>query len=117
AEALGVEEAESAISSSARVGISLLALLSVLGGIVAFTPVIEVDVRVSRDLLLASLALMVAAAVAVWAASRGVPSRDAAARLPARASLAAERGLGMDRLHQLLVVRPVLWLARSVTWL
>ncbi|HLS40074.1 MAG TPA: NADH-quinone oxidoreductase subunit L [Ornithinicoccus sp.] len=117
AEAIGVEEAESAISSSARAGISVLAALTLLGGLLAFTAVIEVDLHVNLEVVAASLGLMLAAAVAVWGASRGVPSRDAAARLPAAVGLAAERGLWMDRAHHHLVVRPVLWLARGVAWL
>lgn len=117
AEAIGVEEAESAISSSARAGISLLALLSLLGGLLAFTAVVQVDLHVNVEVVGASLVLMLAAALAVWGASRGIGSRDAAARLPVVVGLAAERGLWMDRVHHHVVVRPVLWLARGVVWL
>ncbi|CAN5851919.1 NADH-quinone oxidoreductase subunit L [soil metagenome] len=116
-EAVGIEAAEAAISSSARTAITVLTLLSVLGGVLAFTPVIQVEVTVNLQLLVASLLLMLTPAAAVWAASRGVRSRDAAARLPARLSLAAERGLGMGAAYQAVVVRPVLALARGVTWL
>ena len=116
-EAIGVEEAESAISSSARSAVALLGFLSVVGGIVAFTPQLELDLVINLQLLLASLLLMALAALAVWVASRGVGSRDAAARLPMGLSLAAERGLGFDRLYHRLVVRPVLALAHGVQWL
>ncbi|GAA1154560.1 NADH-quinone oxidoreductase subunit L [Ornithinicoccus hortensis] len=115
-EAEGVEEAEAAISASARFGISVLGFLSVVGGVLAFTPVIEVDVHVDLQLLIAALVLMALAAFAVWIASRGIRSRDAAARLPVALSLAAERGLGAGALYQRAVVRPVLALARAVTW-
>lgn len=116
-EAIGVEEAESAISSSARSGVALLGFLSVVGGIVAFTPQIELDLVINLQLLAASLLLTALAGLAVWVASRGVGSRDAAARLPMSVSLAAERGLGFDRLYHRVVVQPVLWLAHAVAWL
>ncbi len=113
-EAAGIEEAESSISSSARAGISLLALLSLVGGVVAFTPLIQVSAPVNLQLLGASLLLMTAAALAVWAAARGVRSGDAAARLPSRVSLAAERGLYAETFYRAAVVRPTLTLARWV---
>ncbi|QDO87745.1 NADH-quinone oxidoreductase subunit L [Ornithinimicrobium ciconiae] len=115
-EAIGIEEAESAISSSARSGVAVLGLLSVVGGLLVFTPQIRFDQSFNLQLLGASLLLMALAALAVWVASRGVGSRDAAARLPITVSLAAERGLGFDRLYQFLVVRPVLALAHGVQW-
>ncbi len=116
-EAVGVEEAESAISSTARAGISALTLLTVLGALLPFTSFVEVELTFNLPLLLASLALMAAAALAVWAASRGVRSRDAAARLPTSLTLAAERGLGADTAYQAVIARPTLALARAVTWL
>ena len=115
-EAIGIEEAESAISSSARSAVAVLGLLSVVGGLLVFTPQIRFDQSLNLQLLGASLLLMALAALAVWVASRGVGSRDAAARLPITVSLAAERGLGFDRLYQFLVVRPVLALAHGVQW-
>lgn len=117
AEAAGIEEAESAISSSARTGLAVLALLTVLGGVLVLTPLVVVPTEVDVRLLVATLLLMLAAALAVWAASRGVRSRDAAARLPVSVVLAAERGLGVGRAYEAAVVRPVLALARGVVWL
>lgn len=115
-EAEGVEEADSAISSSARTGIALLGLLTVVGGAVAFTPLVQADVTVNLPLVLAALLLMAAAALAVWAASRGVRTGDAAARLPGGLSLALERGLGADRAYRAVVAAPVLRLAHWVIW-
>ena len=95
----------------------MLGLLSVLGGLLIFTPLINFDLTINLQLLGASLLLMLLAALAVWVASRGIGSRDAAARLPIAVSLAAERGLGFDRLYQRAVVRPVLAMAHGVQWL
>ncbi len=115
-EAEGVERAEAAISSSARLGTTVLALMTLLGSLVALLPVWRSDVHLDLQLLLATLLLMVVAALAVRLAARGVRTRDAAARVPARVSLAAERGLGFDYAYRLLVAAPVVALARGVTW-
>ncbi|HKJ11249.1 MAG TPA: proton-conducting transporter membrane subunit, partial [Ornithinimicrobium sp.] len=117
AEAIGVEEAESAISSTARSGITVLTLLTLVGGVLPFTALVDIELTFNLPVLLVSLGLMAAAAVAVWAASRGVRSRDAAARLPASLRLWAERGGGFDRAYDVVMVRPVLRLARGVLWL
>lgn len=116
-EAIGIEEAESAISSSARSAVALLGFCSVVGGILVFTPQLDLHVSINLQLLLAALLLMALAAIAVWIVSRGVGSRDAAARLPMRISLATERGLGFDTLYRVVVARPVLALAHGVQWL
>lgn len=116
-EAIGVEEAESAISSSARAGVTTLGVLTVVGGLLPFSTWFEVELHLNIPLLVSTLGLMAAAALAVVAASRGVRTRDAAARLPAGLSLIAERGLGADTAYQTLVTRPTLRLARSVMWL
>lgn len=115
-EAEGVERAEAAITSSARLGTTVLTLMTLLGSVVALLPVWRSDVHLNVQLLLATLVLMAAAALAVWFAARGVRTRDAAARVPARLSLAAERGLGADYAYRLVVATPVLALARAVTW-
>ncbi|MGC5586028.1 proton-conducting transporter membrane subunit [Ornithinimicrobium sp. W1665] len=115
-EAEGVERAEAAITSSARLGTTVLTVMTLLGSIVALLPVWRSDVHLNVQLLLATLVLMAAAALAVWFAARGVRTRDAAARVPARLSLAAERGLGADYAYRLVVATPVMALARAVTW-
>ncbi len=118
-EAAGTEEAEAAISSSARVGISLLALLTLLGGVLPFTGwfTVESVLELNLPLLATSLLLMLAAALAVVVAARGVPTRDAAARLPQAVRLSAAEGLGADTAYLALVARPTLALARGVAWL
>ena len=115
-EAEGVERAEAAITSSARLGTTVLTMMTILGSVVALLPVWRSDVHLNVQLLLATLVLMAAAALAVWFAARGVRTRDAAARVPAGLSLAAERGLGADYAYRLVVATPVLALARAVTW-
>ncbi|MFK5635081.1 NADH-quinone oxidoreductase subunit L [Ornithinimicrobium sp. LYQ103] len=115
-EAEGIERAESAISSSARSGTSILTLMTLLGSLMVLLPVWRTDVHLNLQLLLATLLLMVVAATAVALAARGVRTRDAGARIPASLSLAAERGLGADYAYRLLVATPVLALARAVAW-
>ena len=115
-EAEGLERAEAAISSSARLGTTLLAVMTLLGSLMMLLPVWRNDVHLDLQLLIATLLLMVVAALAVTLAARGVRTRDAAARVPARVSLAAERGLGFDYAYRLLVAAPVVALARGVTW-
>ncbi|WP_153396852.1 NADH-quinone oxidoreductase subunit 5 family protein [Ornithinicoccus halotolerans] len=116
-EAAGVEEAESAISSSARSAVTALSVLTVLGGLLALTPVLQVELVVNVPLLAVSLLLMALAALVVWALGRGVRTRDAAARLPHPVVLAAERGLGFGRVYTTAVAVPVLAAARAVRWL
>ena len=115
-EAEGLERAEAAISSTARLGTSFLTLMTVLGGLLILLPVWRSDVRLDLQLLAATLLLMVVSAALVRLAARGVRTRDAAARVPAGMSLAAERGLGADYVYRLVVVTPVMALARGVTW-
>lgn len=118
-EAAGTEEAEAAISSSARVGISLLALLTLLGGVLPFTGWFDVEsvLELNLPLLATSLLLMLAAALAVVVAARGVTTADAADRLPQAVRVSAAEGLGADTAYLTLVARPTLALARGITWL
>src|SRR5690606_17498977 len=79
-EAEGLERAEAAISSSDRLGTTLLALMTILGSLMMLLPVWRNDVHLDLQLLIATLLLMVVAALAVTLAARGVRTRDAAAR-------------------------------------
>ena len=92
------------------------AVMTLLGSLMMLLPVWRNDVHLDLQLLVATLLLMVVAALAVTLAARGVRTRDAAARVPARVSLAAERGLGFDYAYRLLVATPVVALARGVSW-
>lgn len=115
-EAEGVERAEAAISSSARMGTSVLMLMTLFGGILLLLPVWGPQAHVDLQLLLATLLLMLVSALLVRLAAGGVRTRDAAARIPARVSLAAERGLYADVAYRAVVATPVLALARAVAW-
>lgn len=115
-EAEGVERAEAAISSSARMGTSVLLLMTVLGGLVLLLPVWGSEVHLDLALLGVTLLLMLVSALLVTLGARGIRTRDAAARIPAPASMAAERGMYADQAYRVLVVAPVLTLARAVTW-
>ncbi|WP_298751576.1 NADH-quinone oxidoreductase subunit L [uncultured Serinicoccus sp.] len=115
-EAEGVERAEAAISSSARMGTSALMLMTLFGGLLLLLPVWGPQVHVDLQLLVATLLLMVVSALLVRLAAGGVRTRDAAARIPAGVSLAAERGLHADLAYRAVVATPVLALARAVAW-
>ena len=115
-EAEGLERAEAAISSTARMGTSFLMVMTVLGGLLLLLPVWRSDVHLNLQLLAATLLLMLVSALLVRLAAQGVRTRDAAARIPSAASLAAERGLYADHAYRVLVAAPVLLLARAVTW-
>ncbi|GAA5167718.1 NADH-quinone oxidoreductase subunit L [Ornithinimicrobium tianjinense] len=115
-EAEGLERAESAISSSARLGTTVLTLMTLLGSVVAALPVWRNDIHLNVQLLVVTLLLMVVAAAAVALAARGVRTRDAGARVPAALSIAAERGLGFDYAYRLVVATPVVALAEALTW-
>lgn len=117
-EAQGLEEAEAAIASSARLSIFVLGVLTVLGGLLLLTPLLEVpfDPIAEWPAMALSLGLVIAAALAVWGASRGVRVRDAALRLPRGLARSAERGLDVDSLYTGAVTRPVGAAARGVVW-
>ena len=106
------------ISDSALTGVRLLALLSVVGGALIFTPLITVDYRgVSWQFVAGSLVLMALAAGIVRGMALRAPRSDAAARLGAGAARASAQGVGFDAAYQLAVARPVTALARIVVWL
>ncbi|MDE9365140.1 NADH-quinone oxidoreductase subunit L [Luteipulveratus sp. YIM 133132] len=96
-------------------GLLILSFLSVVGGAVVASPLLDLDWQ-SPDWLLiaAALLLMVAAALLVRVASLGTTYGDASERLPQSWRLLASRGLGVDDAYVGLVVRPVLALARTV---
>lgn len=101
--------------AGARLGLGLLMVLSVFGGAVVLTPLLDIDWK-HLDLLLtvAALLLMVAAAMGVRLMSLRTTYGDAAEKLPARWRHAAARGLGMDTVYRAVVVRPVEALADGV---
>ncbi|RNI21652.1 NADH-quinone oxidoreductase subunit L [Flexivirga caeni] len=99
----------------ARFGLQLLALLSVVGGLLIFSPMLDVDWKHPNGWLIgAGLLLMGAVALLVRMMSVGTVYGDAAARVPVFVRAAASRGFDVDRIY-VAVVRPVVGLAHVVT--
>lgn len=84
----------------ARFGLQMLALLSVVGGLLVFSPMLHVDWKHPNVWLIgASLLLMGAAALLVRLMSVGTVYGDAAARIPTFVRASASRGFDADRLY------------------
>ena len=99
----------------ARLGLQLLSLLSVVGGALVLTPMLDVDWQHPNVwLIVASLLLMGAVALVVRMMSVGTVYGDAAARIPVLVRASASRGFDADRIY-VAVVRPVIALAHAVT--
>jgi NADH-quinone oxidoreductase subunit L len=100
-----------------RTAVTVLTVLSVVGGVVVFTPLLDLETHFGWLLALVSLLLVVGAGLAV----RTVPvddQPDPATRLLGLARMALfDKGFGVDRLYVTLVARPVLKLADLVTFL
>ncbi|NNG38920.1 NADH-quinone oxidoreductase subunit L [Flexivirga sp. ID2601S] len=101
--------------TGARIGLQLLAILSVVGGLLVLSPMLEVDWKHANLWLIgASLVLMAAVALLVRLMSVGTVYGDAAARLPLPLRSSASRGFDADQAYVGLVARPVVALARGV---
>ncbi|GAB3484892.1 NADH-quinone oxidoreductase subunit 5 family protein [Flexivirga lutea] len=84
----------------ARFGLQLLAVLSVVGGLLVLSPMLDVDWKHPDVWLIgASLLLMGAIALLVRMMSVGTVYGDAAARLPISVRASASRGFDADRLY------------------
>lgn len=102
-------------AGGARFGLQLLALLSVVGGLLVFSPMLDVDWKHPDVWLIgASLLLMGAIALLVRMMSVGTVYGDAAARFPVLVRASASRGFDADRIY-VVAMRPVLALAQAVT--
>ncbi|MFC8501135.1 NADH-quinone oxidoreductase subunit L [Pedococcus sp. NPDC057267] len=96
-----------------RTAVTVLALLSVVGGLVVLTPLLDLRGHIGWLVALLSVLLIVGAALAV----RSVPlvdDPDPATRLVGDRRPLFDRGLGVDRLYVAAVATPVLALARLV---
>jgi NADH-quinone oxidoreductase subunit L len=106
---------------SVRIAVTVLTVLSVLGGLVVFTPLLDLHGHLGWLLALLSLLLIVGAVLAVHSvAGQGEPAAyrgDPAARLGARRISLFDNGFGADRLYVASVAKPVLALARLVVFL
>jgi NADH-quinone oxidoreductase subunit L len=97
-----------------RTAVGVLAVLTLVGGIVVFTPLLEVGGHVSWWAVLVSLLLVVGAGWGVRAVARG---EDPAVRVVGAWMPGFDTGFGVDRLYVAAVARPVLALARLVVFL
>jgi len=98
---------------SARLAISVLAFLSVIGGLIIFTPLVGVEPHLVWYLATLSLLLITAAWVVVRRLASMSSSGDAADLLGARRMAMFDNGFGADGVY-VAVVSPVVKLARIV---
>ena len=101
------------IHASARLSIWLLALLSVFGGLIIFTPLSPVEPHITWWLAAGSLLLILASGVTVRSMARVQASGDAATRLGADRMVLFDKGFGADGVYVALANR-VVQLARIV---
>jgi NADH-quinone oxidoreductase subunit L len=101
-------------SLEVRVAVTVLVLLTVVGGLVVFTPWIHLGGHISWFMALVSVLLIVGSALGVRAVSRG---GDPAVRVVGARMPSFDAGLGVDRVYVATVARPVLALARLVVFL
>jgi NADH-quinone oxidoreductase subunit L len=94
--------------------VTVLALLSVLGGLVVLTPLIDLDGHLGWLVATLSVLLIVGAGLAVHSVAQG---GDPAVRVVGARMPLFDNGLGVDRLYLALVARPVLALAHLVVFL
>ena len=88
------------IHLSARLSIWVLALLSVVGGLIIFTPLVpQIEPHINWWLAGSSLVLIVASFAAVRLMALGQDSGDAADRLGAERTALFDRGLGADGVY------------------
>ena len=96
-----------------RIGLWALALGGIFGGLLAFTPLLNIDMHeMNWPMMGASVLLVLATGLVVRIMSLRQLYGDAARRLPKRLPLLAARSFGLERLSMTLVARPVLALAR-----
>jgi len=101
------------IHRSARLSVGLLAFLSVVGGLIIFTPLVQVEPHITWWLAAASLLLILAAGAGVRLMAPAHGSGDAADRLGADRMALFDRGFGADGVY-VAVVSQVVQLARIV---
>ena len=101
------------IHGSARWSVGLLAFLSVVGGLIIFTPLVQVKPHMTLWLVAVSLFLILAAGGAVRLMAPVQGSGDAADRLGASRMALFDRGFGADGVY-VAVVSQVVRLARIV---
>jgi len=114
---VGVEVADhghAAIHGSARVSISILALLSMVGGLVIFTPLVPVKPHIELWLAAGSVLLILASGLVVRRMAPITGTGDAAlSLLGSRRMVMFDKGFGADGVY-VAAVLPVVKLARVV---
>ena len=97
-----------------RAAVTVLAVLTVVGGLVVFTPLVDLDGHIGWLVALLSILLIVGAGLAVRSLADG---SDPAVRVVGARTPLFDNGFGVDRLYVDLVARPVLALAHLVVFL
>ena len=101
------------IFTGARLSIGVLAFLTVVGGLIIFTPLLPIPAKIVWYLATSSLLLILAAWLVVGRMSSMSVSGDAADILGARRMALFDKGFGADGIY-VAVVSPVVKLARIV---
>jgi NADH-quinone oxidoreductase subunit L len=104
---LQADHGHAGIHLSARLSVWLLAFLSVVGGLIIFTPLALVEPHINFVLAGTSVFLILVAVVAVRAMARVPASGDAAERLGAERMALCDQGLGADGVYVALANRVV----------
>ena len=107
------EHGHAEIHRSARWSVGLLAFLSVVGGLIIFTPLVPVEPHITWWLAAASVLLVLVSWGAVRQMASAQDSGDAAVRLGANRMALFDRGLGADGVY-VAVASGVVQLARIV---
>jgi NADH-quinone oxidoreductase subunit L len=97
-----------------RAVITVLAVLTVIGGLVVATPLLDLGGHIGWLVALLSILLIVGAGLAVRSVAAG---KDPAIRVVGAGIPSFDAGFGVDRLYVSLVARPVLALAHAVVFL
>ncbi|WP_457253973.1 NADH-quinone oxidoreductase subunit 5 family protein [Pedococcus sp. P5_B7] len=97
-----------------RTAVTVLAVLTVVGGLVVVTPLLDPGGHIGWLVALLSVLLIVGAGLAVRSVAAG---KDPAIRVVGARIPSFDAGLGVDRLYVALVARPVLALAHLVVFL
>ena len=115
---LGSAEIERHDADTATVGVraavTVLAVLTVVGGLVVVTPLLDLGGHIGWLVALLSILLILGAGLAVRSVAAG---KDPAIRVIGARIPSFDAGLGVDRLYVALVARPVLALAHVVVFL
>ncbi|KRF26109.1 NADH-quinone oxidoreductase subunit L [Phycicoccus sp. Soil803] len=97
-----------------RTAVTVLTVLTVVGGLVVVTPLLDLGGHIGWLVALLSILLIVGAGLAVRSVAAG---KDPAVRVVGARMPSFDAGLGVDRLYVALVARPVLALAHLVVFL